>query len=220
VAGRFLDSLSPDDQRAVLARMTRRRTAKGHAVFHEGELGDTLHLVVKGHVAIRPSTVRGESATLTVHGAGDVFGEQALLAPDSRRLASAYALDDVETKVMHAKDFHDLRAARPAVERFLIDTLDQRVRRLTAQVMAVLFEPAEGRVVAELAGLAALYDTGTPPIEIGIRQEDLASMAGTTRPTANKVLRELSDAGVVALGRGRLAVLDRARLDGAANGAA
>jgi CRP-like cAMP-binding protein len=45
-----------------------------------------------------------------------------------------------------------------------------------------------------------------------ITQEDLAALAGTTRPTANKVLRELERAGTLALRRGRIEVIDLDRL--------
>ena len=66
-------------------------------------------------------------------------------------------------------------------------------------------------MVRRLAELAMLYgDSG--PIEIPLRQDDLASMAGTTRPTANRVLRQLEDEGIVALRRGTLQVLDAAAL--------
>ncbi|MCY7374124.1 MAG: helix-turn-helix domain-containing protein [Spirochaetaceae bacterium] len=43
-------------------------------------------------------------------------------------------------------------------------------------------------------------------------QEDLATMAGTSRPTVNRVLRGMEDAGVLRLGRGRIEVLDVAAL--------
>ena len=42
---------------------------------------------------------------------------------------------------------------------------------------------------------------------VPITQEDLATMAGTTRPTVNRVLRRLEEAGAVALARGRIEVL-------------
>jgi CRP-like cAMP-binding protein len=45
-----------------------------------------------------------------------------------------------------------------------------------------------------------------------LRQEDLATMAGTTRPTLNRVLRQDERAGIVDLGRGRIRVLDQGRL--------
>ena len=42
--------------------------------------------------------------------------------------------------------------------------------------------------------------------------EDLASLAGSTRPTANRTLQPLVTDGVIELGRGRIEVLDRTRL--------
>ena len=47
---------------------------------------------------------------------------------------------------------------------------------------------------------------------VPITQQDLAALAGTTRPTANRALQPLLDAGVVELGRGRIVVTDRAAL--------
>ena len=68
-----------------------------------------------------------------------------------------------------------------------------------------------------LAELAALYGDARP-IEIRLRQDDLASMVGTTRPTANRILRQLEEDGVVALRRGTVHVLDDARLSGRMSG--
>jgi CRP/FNR family cyclic AMP-dependent transcriptional regulator len=38
-------------------------------------------------------------------------------------------------------------------------------------------------------------------------------MAGTTRPTANRVLRGAEQDGLIALGRGRITVLDRTGIE-------
>jgi CRP-like cAMP-binding protein len=67
-------------------------------------------------------------------------------------------------------------------------------------------------VIRRLNDLVGLYDTGSAPVDIAVRQEDVASMAGTTRPTANRVLKQLEDEGVLTLGRGRIVVLDPDRV--------
>ena len=46
-----------------------------------------------------------------------------------------------------------------------------------------------------------------------VTQEDIAAMAGTSRATVNRVLREEEKLGAVALARGRTAVLDEAALE-------
>jgi CRP-like cAMP-binding protein len=204
----LLAGLSDADRRAVSARMVRRSFRKGETLFHEGDPGDSLHLIEKGRVAIRPSTPLGEVVTLAILGPGESFGEQALLAPDSKRTASAVALEPVETRVLYRSDVNDLRATQPSIDRFLIVLLASQVRRLSQRVLEALYDPADRRVVRRLAELAALYDDGTAPIVIGLRQDDLATMAGTTRSTTNRVLQQLVDAGVIGLRRGRLEVLD------------
>ena len=188
--------------------MGRRAFRKGDTLFHEGDPGDALHLIEKGRIAIRPCTPNGDVVTVVVLGPGASFGEQALLTTDAVRTASAVALETAETRTLHRRDLADLRSTHPSIDRFLVDLLAAQVRRLTGQVLEALYTPAEQRVVRRLADLVALYDTGTRPVVIGVRQEDLATMAGTTRPTANRVLQPLVDAGAVELHRGRIDVID------------
>jgi CRP/FNR family transcriptional regulator, cyclic AMP receptor protein len=209
----LLDQLDADDRRVLLAGMTRRRYRRGDTLFHEGDPGDTLHVIDKGHVAIRTTTSLGDVATLTVLGPPAMFGEQALVGDQGRRTASAVALDQVETRALRRSDFDALLGSHPRIERFVVEVLAAQVRRLTSQLIEALYVPADRRVVHRLAEVAALYDDGTPSIEIPIKQDDIASMAGTTRPTANRILKQLEAAGVIELSRGRILVVDRHALD-------
>jgi len=204
----LLSGLSEDERRLIIAKMSRRSFKKGETLFHEGDPGDSLHLLLKGRVAVRVSTPNGDVATLSVQGPGSSFGEQALVSAESRRTASVVALEPVETRMLHRNDFDDLRRRHPSAERFIVDALAEQVRRLSAQVLDALYVAADKRVVRRVADLVLLYDDGSSPFEIPVKQEDLASMAGTTRPTANRVLKHLEDDGLIALGRGRIDVLD------------
>ena len=49
---------------------------------------------------------------------------------------------------------------------------------------------------------------GTPPITIPLIQDDLAALAGTSRATVNRVLRDAERRGLVELGRGRTILRD------------
>ena len=196
----------------LVSKMTRRAFRKHDTLFHEGDPGDTLHIIEKGHVAIRCSTPSGDVATLTVLGSHASFGEQALLSADAVRTASAVALDVVETRALHRNEFEALRRTNPTVERFLIEALAAQVRRLSMQLVEALFVPADARVVRRVALLADLYANGDGPVSVPLRQDDIASMAGTARPTANRVLKQLESDGLISLTRGRLDVLDLAAL--------
>ncbi len=157
---------------------------------------------------MKVSTPFGDVATLNVLGPGESFGELALLSGDSLRTASVIALEPVETKALHRRDFDELRRKHPAVERLLVEALAAQVQRLSGQVLDALYVPADKRVIRRMAQLAALYDDGSAVISVPVRQEDIASMAGTTRPTANRVLMSLQADGLLTLARGRTDVLD------------
>jgi CRP/FNR family cyclic AMP-dependent transcriptional regulator len=201
----LLRGLSDEDRRAVLATATRRRFRRGEVLFHEGDPGDTFHQIAKGHVAIRVSTPSGDVGTLAVLGLGEGFGEQCLLDPHARRTATAVAIEATETLVLTRDQFADLRARHHTVDDLLLVHLARQVRRLSEQMIEALYLSADKRVLRRLLDAHLLFDGDVVPLT----QEDLATMAGTTRPTANRVLQRAADDGMVVLGRGKVEVLDR-----------
>lgn len=209
----ILQSLTEEDRRRVLASTRRRRFGRREILFHEGDPGDTLHLIDKGRVAVRITTPLGDVATLGVLGPGEVVGEMALLG-SGHRGATVVALERTETLALHRDQFFELRRDHPAVDRFLIDVLAAEVHRLDAQLMEALFLPVERRVLRRLLALTGVYrgEGAANGSEIPLTQDDLASLAGTSRATVNRVLRHAEEAGWVALGRGRIRVLDHERL--------
>jgi CRP-like cAMP-binding protein len=203
-----LSGLPPVDRDRIIKAGRRRRYARGETIFHAGDPGDALHLIASGRVAVRVLTPNGEQAILAVLGPGKVFGELALLLDDGHRTASITALEACETIVLHRAQFDQLRARYPAVDRFLLAALSAQVARLSEHLLEMLFVPARARILRRLLVLAKEFDGGV----VHITQEDLALMSGTTRSTVNEVLREAEQAGSIRLGRGRVEVLDRARL--------
>jgi CRP/FNR family transcriptional regulator, cyclic AMP receptor protein len=81
------------------------------------------------------------------------------------------------------------------------------VRQLSRHLLEALYVPADKRVLRRLLELGALYAEGDTTV-VPLTQEDLAGLAGTSRATVNRVLREEETRGTVKLGRGRTTVLD------------
>lgn len=206
----LLSRLDEADREAVLAKARRRAFERNEVVFHQGDPGDSVHLIESGRVAVRIVTAAGDVATLTVMGAGQSFGELALLKRSSKRTATVVALEPTRTLSLHADAFDELRREQPQVERLLVAILGARVERLTAHLVEALYVQADKRVLRRLLELVRLYSDGRATTTIPLTQEDLAGMAGTTRPTVNSVLRKLEEAGALALSRGRIEVLDTA----------
>ncbi len=191
-----------EDVQRLLAIARRRSFDRGEIVFHRGDPADCLHLIVSGRFAVGITTPVGSTTLLGVRGPGDAFGELALVAREGgQRSATVAALEQAETRSVLVGDFDRLRREHPSVDGLLIRLLGERVRRLSEQLTEAYYLPAETRVVRRVAELGELYGG-----EIPLAQEQLAELAGTSRATANRVLRDLERRGVVELRRAMVVV--------------
>jgi CRP-like cAMP-binding protein len=127
-----------------------------------------------------------------------------LLAEDARRSATVCALEEAETFAIYRAEFEQLRRRHPEIDRLLFRFLAGEVRMLNERLLEALYLPAERRLLRRLAELAALYGND----EVPLTQEELAGLAGTSRATVNKVLREEQSRGTIELRRGKTVVLD------------
>jgi CRP/FNR family cyclic AMP-dependent transcriptional regulator len=208
VEWQLLHSLSEADRRTLLSRCRRRRHAKGEYVFHEGDLGDTVHLIESGTVAVRVTSPMGDVVTLDVLKSGDAFGEQALIGEGSVRSAAVLALERTETLRFTRLEFEALWDNHPETSKAVARMLDARLRATSLALLDALYLPAETRVLRRLDYLAEIYAHHSS-MAIPLTQDDLAAMAGTTRQTVNRVLGQAKDDGLIALSRGRISVTDR-----------
>ena len=205
---RLLAGMPDEAQRTLLALCRRRRFKHGEVVFHDGDPGESLHLVAKGHFAVRVTTPLGDTAMLRVFQPGDCFGELAALQP-APRAGTVVALEDADTMSLSHTQLDELRVLHPGVDRLLTTALIGEVRRLAGALVEALYLPVEQRVWRRLGDLAEIYaDGGGARVTVPFTQEDLAQLAGTTRPSANKVLKAGEAVGIVRMTRGRIEVVD------------
>lgn len=203
----LLQDLDDADRRSLLAACVPRRFDRREIVFHEGDPGDCLHLVVDGRFGVQVTTPAGDTATLRLVGPGEMFGELVLIHPGQPRSATVVALEPSRTLTLGIGPFAALRTRHPPIDRMLNGLLAANVRRMSELVAEALYLPVDRRLARRLDQLAGLYDDTIP-----LTQDDLARIAGTTRATANTVLRRLAGRGVLALARGRVTVIDRGAL--------
>jgi CRP/FNR family transcriptional regulator, cyclic AMP receptor protein len=208
------------DERAlerVAAGTRTRRFRRGEVIFHAGDPGDALFILVSGEVKIALPSEAGDEAFIATLRAGDVFGEIALL-DGAPRSATATALIATEAVVLPRDRFRELIASEPAVRDVLLASLAGELRRLTSHVEELHFLDMTGRLAARLVRLAHEAGGGAPRDDGSIRlrptltQAQLASMVGCTRQSVNKVLGQFSADGLVRLDREGISITDLAGL--------
>ena len=201
----LLRDVPAEEVRRVLSIARRRTFSRGEVVFHEHDPADSLHLIARGRFAIRTSTPLGDTALLAIRGPGEAFGELALVSgPEAVRSATVESLDASETHAVYRREFDALRREHPRVGEVLVALLADAVRRTNGLLLDAYYATAETRVLRRLSELAA----AAPDDEVRLTQDDLASLAGTSRATVNRVLRDAQRRGALELRRGRVLVAE------------
>jgi CRP-like cAMP-binding protein len=207
----FFAGLDTPALERVAAGMRTRRFRRGEVIFHVGDPGDALFILVSGEVKISLPSDNGDEAIIATLRAGDVFGELALL-DGAPRSATATAMVATECAVLPRDAFRVLIAQEPAVRDALLASLAGELRRLTRHVEELHFLDMTGRLAARLVRLAS--EGGTPGEDGSVRlpptitQGDLAAMVGCTRQSVNKLLGQFADDRLVRLDREGIVVVD------------
>ena len=126
--------LAPADLRSVAEIAEERAFGDGAVIATEGEIGDELHIVLAGTIAV----VRGEGAreaTVARRGEGEVVGEMSILT-NAPRVASLVAEGDVRALRIGRREFVSMLRERPDVAVATMRVLAERLAALTAELEA------------------------------------------------------------------------------------
>ena len=102
----LFEELSTADLRRLADIAEERAFADGEVISSEGEMGDELHLVLSGDVAVTRGSA-GSASVIARRGPGDVVGEMSIITR-SPRVASLIAEGDVRTIRIGRQDFESM----------------------------------------------------------------------------------------------------------------
>jgi CRP/FNR family transcriptional regulator/CRP/FNR family cyclic AMP-dependent transcriptional regulator len=191
----FFSEFDRDDL-AQVATVAQVRTApKDTTIFHAGDPADAVFVVANGKVKIVVTSSDGKEFILTILGAGQVFGEMALLesAPRSATVITATA---VELLVINRKDFHHLLTTSPSLSRNLLAVLSRRLRRANSKMESLAYMDVAGRLARYLLDLARDHGQNLGNGWVVVRRpthSDIAHSIGTSRETVSRLINEFED---------------------------
>lgn len=205
--------LSPDELARIGAVAIPRTFPAGVRVFHEGDSSDACYIVRSGDLRVTREHSDGRAIALATLGAGDIFGELAMIDGGARS-ASVETVTDAELLALPASDVRRVVAEHGDIAAKLIVAITRRLRETNERVARQSFQTVPSRVAGVLAQLIAEESIPVDRRGVTVRmtQADLAQLAGTSRESVSRFLATLERAGVVAVGRGRVTVLEPGRL--------
>jgi len=209
----FVDSLASETREALLARGTQQTWAAQDVVYRQGEPGDSMAIIMSGRLAAHVTSSTQNNVTLWVGGAGQVVGELALVRHDHTRTSTVTAVEASTTLSISKDVFEELRRSHDSLTLALFELLAARVDRLSRRVAEAHHDTVDTRVAKRLLELHRVYHADEADVVLPFTQDDLAGMAGATRPSVNQALRALEALGIIRLGRGRVEIVDLAALN-------
>src|SRR5262249_55166317 len=158
---------------------------RGEVVFHQGDPGDSIQLVARGHLALRLVTPQSDVYIAKLYAPGEMFGRIALGPIEAVREATIFSLDESETFELFRKQLDDLRAAHPSVNDALLAIAGLELRNVSVRLLEALYIDADRRVRRRLLELGETFRDGSQVPAIPLTQEDIAALAGTSRATVS-----------------------------------
>jgi CRP-like cAMP-binding protein len=191
----LLRSVPADDLAAVTAASRLRSFRRGQVVFTTGDPGDSLIVVISGHVKVVVRSADGGELTLTIVPPGGTFGELSI-ADGGPRSADAETLDTSQLLFIPRAQIQDVCARVPDAASALLGSIAATLRRLTEAASDLVFLDLPRRVAKVLLRQAA---DGDGAIRLNLRQEELAHQVGGSRQSVNATLRGFERRGWVEL---------------------
>lgn len=113
-------------------------------IFCEFEPGNDFYLIQQGHVKIA-KIVKNKEKTMDILGAGDIFGEMAILE-EAPRSASAIAVDNVSVLHFNRENFVSLMTSQPALAYKLMLIFARRIYDAKRRLMILLLDDVQSKV--------------------------------------------------------------------------
>ncbi len=205
----FWDSLSDGDRETVLYWAYVQDFAKRHILFHEGERGDKVYVLVTGKVQLLQDA--GENNETTVHLArpGEVLGER-LLTGAIHYNCRAETLEDSTVIVLPASVFSQILQRSPKAAWHFFQSLLLRLQKTEQRMLHFRFNRTEHRIRLFLRDWVKeegrQLATGEWEITWRLTHTMIASLSNSSRQYVTDFLNTLRKQGVLRYDRRHMVI--------------
>jgi len=187
-----LAPLAQETLRAIATSGIVRQFPKNTILINEGDLGDSLYIVLTGKVKVFASNEAGKEVVIDFHGPGEYVGEMSL--DGAPRSASVMTIEPTSCAVVSRANFREFVLAHPEFALNLVERLIHRVRLATENVKSLALSDVYGRLVRLLTGLARDVD-GRQVVPERLTQQDIAERVGASRDMISRLMKDLVGGG-------------------------
>ncbi len=207
---------SPENFEKLTGIMYKKSAEAGSVLYWEGDKADKLYFLIKGRVKVTKSSDDGRTFTLSLHQAGDLFGQ---LDPfqDSEHACSAEMTEDGEIGILQRKDLEVLlwQHGDLAIEFMRWMGLAHRITQTKMRDLMMFGKPgALCSLLIRLSNSCGIEKNGKIRLDIRMSNSEMADMIGATRESVNRMLNDMKKEGVIEMDGGSITILNLAYLRG------
>jgi CRP/FNR family transcriptional regulator, cyclic AMP receptor protein len=198
-------AIQPDDMREMGAICPPRPYRKGELIYRPGDPAESLFIVLKGNVKLSLPGMAGRDRVVAICGPDDFFGESFLTGKNQQHAQAVCLADQTVVCPISRSQFLEVSQRVPGVALLFATVLVARVQRLETQ-LELMASPAQACLGRCLLLLTKRFGTEIKPgvlnLNIGLKHEDLASLAATTRVSATQAISVWRAQGLIEGTRG------------------
>ncbi|MDH5470572.1 MAG: Crp/Fnr family transcriptional regulator [Gammaproteobacteria bacterium] len=191
----LFSGLEPDELARLSSKAVIHSYPKNTIVINQGDISNSLHIVVSGSVRVFLGNEDGKEIILNTHGPGESFGEMALLDAGPRS-ASVITTEASKLAIISRTDFEDFLQEHPQTMMKVLQQAFACLRALTDTVSSLALLDVYGRV-ARLLLQSAEDEKGVKIVKQAMTQQDIANHIGSSREMVSRILKDLKAGGYI-----------------------
>jgi CRP-like cAMP-binding protein len=207
----FWTLLSQDERNALVSIGLPRDYPPRSTLCLEGDPATHIYILLSGWVKILSATKDGHEILLALRGDGDIVGEIAG-ETTGRRNATIRAIDAVRALIVRHDKFGSFLEANPGADRAYRRVVTQKWHDTDSMLRRRAGTTGAQRLAALLLDLAKRHGrTVNVTIHLmtpSLSQDELASLAGTSRATVTRAFGSWRKRGLIRTGQRRITIMD------------
>jgi len=205
-AQRFWGLLDGAEQERLSALGLAKVFPPGATICVEGDPATHVFILLAGLVKVLSVTKDGHEIVLALRGNGDIVGELAGETTGQRN-ATMEAVDTVHALIVKYDRFSSFLDSCPGAARAYRHAVTQRWSDTATILRNFSMTSGAQRVARLLLDLATQYGSGkNGEIDVPLTQEELASLAGTSRATVTRAFSSWRGRGFIRTGPRRITI--------------
>ncbi|MBP7822092.1 MAG: Crp/Fnr family transcriptional regulator [Saprospiraceae bacterium] len=183
---------------------------RGEELFKEGTYPKGLFCVQSGKIKVSQIGPDGKEQIVHLISSGNIMGHRAIFS-DDHYSCSAIAMEDSHVCFIPKADFSKMLDTNPKLVLKIAHLLSVELKEAEQKITFMAQQPVKERLAQVLNKLIDRYgfkeDNCT--INLTIKREDIANLAGTSRETATRLLYDLQHLNIIELSGKYIKVIDK-----------